>query len=78
MCLCMLRACSCAKVYSRHRNSIDPERHVCSKCKSRLAYLGKFSKTNKLLVSVGVKHNVRTWVSVEFACTWPCAHQTHK
>lgn len=39
-------------MYSRHRNSIDPSKHVCSLCKGRLTFLGKFNKDNKL-VQVG-------------------------
>lgn len=48
----MLACCPkrrCNKVYQRHRQSIDPAKHVCSRCKGRLTFLGKFSKANKLL-----------------------------
>lgn len=52
----MLCTHSCQKVYSRHRNSIDPARHVCSACRGRLTYLGRFARdgSNKA-ATVGAK-----------------------
>ena len=35
-------ACRCAQVYRRHSKSIDAARHACGRCRSRLAFLGKF------------------------------------
>jgi hypothetical protein len=43
----------CGKMYSRHRSSIDVRRHVCSRCKSKLVFMGKFGQDGQLLVSEG-------------------------
>lgn len=45
----------CGKVYTRHRNSIDVQRHVCAQCRGRLQYLGRFSKNDQLLAPRGDK-----------------------
>ncbi|WIA35546.1 hypothetical protein OEZ86_003971 [Tetradesmus obliquus] len=42
---------SCGKQYHRHKRSIDPAKHVCSRCSGRLLYLGKFSRDGKLVGS---------------------------
>ncbi|KAF6256310.1 SprT-like family-domain-containing protein, partial [Scenedesmus sp. NREL 46B-D3] len=42
---------SCGKQYHRHKRSIDPAKHVCSRCNGRLMYLGKFSRDGKLVSS---------------------------
>ncbi|KAG1661607.1 hypothetical protein FOA52_000782, partial [Chlamydomonas sp. UWO 241] len=36
---------ACGKTYSRHRASIDPARHACGVCRSRLRALGKFDRS---------------------------------
>lgn len=38
----LVPVCSCGKLYVRHKRSIDIIKHVCSRCNSRLLYLGKF------------------------------------
>ncbi|KAF5828761.1 hypothetical protein DUNSADRAFT_17108 [Dunaliella salina] len=50
-----MRCVRCGKVYTRHRNSIDVQRHVCAQCRGRLQYLGRFSKNNQLLAPRGDK-----------------------
>jgi hypothetical protein len=62
---------SCGKVYSRHRTSIDTRRHVCSRCKSKLLYMGKFGQEGQLLVSVFPCADHPALV-----CCWPRLHQS--
>eukprot|EP00878_Enallax_costatus_P035154 GHUV01039146.1.p1 GENE.GHUV01039146.1~~GHUV01039146.1.p1 ORF type:complete len:208 (+),score=112.64 GHUV01039146.1:134-757(+) len=47
---CLMFLCArCGKQYHRHKRSIDPNKHVCSRCDGRLVFLGKFSRDGKLL-----------------------------
>jgi len=41
----------CGKVYSRSKMTICVKRHVCSDCRGRLVYLGKFSPDGEVLVA---------------------------
>ena len=38
----------CAKVFSRHRKTIDPKQHVCGSCHGRLKYIGKFDRAGNV------------------------------
>lgn len=41
----------CAKVYERHKRTIDEARHTCGICRSRLRFQGKFARDGRLLDS---------------------------
>lgn len=45
--------CSCGKTYSRHRETIDPQRHMCGVCHGKLSFMGKFDRSGALVSGPG-------------------------
>lgn len=47
---------SCAKLYQRHKVTIDVSRHRCGECRGKLKYLGKFNRKEQPANQVAREH----------------------